>query len=417
MKKLVGKIAFNALAINAFWIVVERVFQIVIGVFVSGLLARHFGVALFGQWQYALTLVMLAMSLTWICGAEVVVPQLSRTSDEKCGAILGTALLIRVINSVLVSALYYLVVLNCVESSQIRVLLIGLGITIIFREPSMLVFAWLQSRTFVRPAMVINIISLLAKALLIFYLIKTQAPLYAFALAWAAEMLLVALLLSFYFSKQRIILSLDKSKVFEYLKFGFYIWIGFLAMYGLLRIDRVVLESFVDSEKYGYYAAASQLNENWLALGVMLVQSVGPRLIYMDQSTTKLKSTIAKTVLATIIGSLLGSVLMIVLSPVIIDTVFGSVYGESLPILQKIVWLSILLNVEVVLNIVMLKYGLGRWIAFKWLGGLFVAALSCFILVPDKSVIGAIASVYLGLVFVMVVSLILVYFRIKNNFI
>ena len=59
---------------NIVWLGLERLTQIAVAIVISGLLARYFGPDVFGKWQYANTLLLVLSPITWVCGAEILVP-------------------------------------------------------------------------------------------------------------------------------------------------------------------------------------------------------------------------------------------------------------------------------------------------------------------------------------------------------
>ena len=59
---------------NIVWLGLERLTQIGVAIVIAGLLARYFGPDVFGKWQYANTLLLVIAPITWVCGAEILVP-------------------------------------------------------------------------------------------------------------------------------------------------------------------------------------------------------------------------------------------------------------------------------------------------------------------------------------------------------
>ena len=69
---------------NIAWLGLERVTQIAVAIVISGVLARYFGPDVFGKWQYANTLLLVLSPVTWVCGAEILVPAI--VSSAPCPA-------------------------------------------------------------------------------------------------------------------------------------------------------------------------------------------------------------------------------------------------------------------------------------------------------------------------------------------
>lgn len=68
---------------NLCWLGLERLTQIGAAILISGLLARYFGAELFGKWQYANTLLLVLAPLTWVCGAEILVPMIVHDGEQR----------------------------------------------------------------------------------------------------------------------------------------------------------------------------------------------------------------------------------------------------------------------------------------------------------------------------------------------
>jgi PST family polysaccharide transporter len=66
------------------WLGLERLTQIGVAIAISGMLVRYFGPDVFGKWQYANTLLRVLSPVTWVCGAEILVPAI--VSSAPCPA-------------------------------------------------------------------------------------------------------------------------------------------------------------------------------------------------------------------------------------------------------------------------------------------------------------------------------------------
>jgi PST family polysaccharide transporter len=71
---------------NLVWLGLERLTQIGVAIAISGVLARYFGPDLFGKWQYANTLLLRLSPITWVCGAEILVPTIVHRQKNRSAA-------------------------------------------------------------------------------------------------------------------------------------------------------------------------------------------------------------------------------------------------------------------------------------------------------------------------------------------
>src|SRR5690348_2385387 len=93
---------------NIVWLGLERLTQIAVAIVISGLLARYLGPGDFGKWQYANTLLLVIAPITWVCGAEILVPTIVHRPPAETGAVLGSAFVLRMGVSVLALVLTWI---------------------------------------------------------------------------------------------------------------------------------------------------------------------------------------------------------------------------------------------------------------------------------------------------------------------
>ena len=94
LKRITNPDVTKALA-NIVWLGLERLTQIAVAIAISGLLARYFGPDVFGKWQYANTLLLVLSPITWVCGAEILVPTIVNRPAGQLGTVLGSAFVLR----------------------------------------------------------------------------------------------------------------------------------------------------------------------------------------------------------------------------------------------------------------------------------------------------------------------------------
>src|SRR3984885_1743348 len=95
LKRIKNPDVTKALA-NIVWLGLERLTQIAVAIGISGLLARYFGPDVFGKWQYANTLLLVIAPITWVCGAEILVPTIVHRDPKHIGTVLGSAFVLRI---------------------------------------------------------------------------------------------------------------------------------------------------------------------------------------------------------------------------------------------------------------------------------------------------------------------------------
>src|SRR5258708_10731858 len=133
---------------NIVWLGLERLTQIAVAIVISGVLARYFGPDTFGKWQYANTLLLVLSPITWVCGAEILVPTIVHRPPEQLGTVLGSAFALRLAVSAVALLVAWAGIAARLTDPLVRALLARLAVTMLFREPFLrLIKFMLQSTT------------------------------------------------------------------------------------------------------------------------------------------------------------------------------------------------------------------------------------------------------------------------------
>ncbi|SDV47810.1 lipopolysaccharide biosynthesis protein [Chitinasiproducens palmae] len=388
---------------NLFWLAAERGTQIVVAIVIAGVMARYFGAEAFGKWQYASTLLLVLAPLTWVCGAELIVPAMVGASPARLATMMGSAFALRF--GVSVAALIVtwagLAVLDV--DPVVATMLAGLAVTLLTREPFGVVNAWLQSRTHSRPALMISATTAVLKAGAVCVAAHMLLAPSRFGWLWAAEGVLGAILLSGYYARARngrwnwrLDWHVDMSLLKHYARAGVVFWLALVCMYVFLKLDRLMLKHYIDYTTLGRYGAAQQLNENWSLMASMLAQTLAPAFIYRVSDPRRLLRNVLRLSMLTGIAMAFGALLLSAAAPMIVRIVFGPGFGTAVVIFRWAVWLSVLAGVEAVGNLLLLKDQARHTVLFKWLGALLASAVANLYLIPRFGVFGAVLGLAIG---------------------
>ncbi|WP_347556642.1 oligosaccharide flippase family protein [Robbsia sp. KACC 23696] len=456
----------RAAAHNLFWLAAERLTQLGVAIVVSGLLARYLGADLFGKWQYANTLLTVVAPLTWICGAEILVPAIvaalhartdpvaakatdasqsvartpGRDADADAnasphrrppmlGTILGSAFALRFGVSAIALLLVWGALAGLVFGMgpgatdidpQVAAMLAGLAATMLFREPFGVISTWLQARTYSKPALVLSLGTALAKAVVLALLVKLAVPAGALGWLWAAESAVIAAGLALYYRRfwrrhpvdaqdqavrAEIRWRVDGGLLRTYLHSGAVFWIGLVCMYVFMKLDRLVLQHYADYATLGRYAASQQLTENWITVALMLAQTVGPAFIYRAENAAALQRNLWRLLTLTLIAMSVGALLLSAAAPWIVRLVFGPGFDAAASYLAWASWIGVLAGLEAIANLIALKFQARRLVLGKWLTAMVLAFGVDIALVPHYGGYGALAGLAVGYVAALIADL------------
>ncbi|MGY4726206.1 oligosaccharide flippase family protein [Burkholderia pyrrocinia] len=403
---------------NLVWLGLERLTQIGVAIAISGLLARYFGPDVFGKWQYANTLLLVLAPLTWVCGAEILVPTIVQRPPGQLGAVLGSAFALRIAVSAAALVATWVAIAAGAFDPLVGAMLAGLAVTMVFREPFVgVINAWLQSLTYSKPQLVTSMITALAKALLVWLLVRAAAGPARFGWLWALEAAAIGFALLLYYRHRNggaLGWTFDKPLFRHFATAGTVFWLGLICMYLFLKLDRLMLERHVSFADLGRYSAAQQLNENWITLALMLAQTIAPAFVYRVQDVARLRRNIVRLIAMTACLMTAGALVLDAAAPLIVGKVFGRGYEASVDIFRWAVWLSVPAGIEAIGNLIVLKYQAKFVLLSKWLLALAIAALVNLFAIPRLGLYGALVGLAAGYLAAAAVNFYYIRFKLQT---
>ncbi|MDN7969393.1 oligosaccharide flippase family protein [Burkholderia multivorans] len=403
---------------NLVWLGLERLTQIGVAIAISGLLARYFGPDVFGKWQYANTLLLVLAPLTWVCGAEILVPTIVQRPPAQLGAVLGSAFALRIGVSVAALVATWIAIAAGAFDPLVGAMLAGLAVTMVFREPFVgVINAWLQSMTYSKPQLVTSMFTALAKALLVWLLVRAAAAPARFVWLWALEAAAIGFVLLLYYRHRNggsLGWTFDKPLFRHFATAGTVFWLGLICMYLFLKLDRLMLERHVSFADLGRYAAAQQLNENWITLALMLAQTIAPAFVYRVQDVARLRRNIVRLIAMTAALMTAGALVLDAAAPLIVGKVFGRGYEASVDIFRWAVWLSVPAGIEAIGNLIVLKYQAKFVLLAKWALALAIAALANWLAIPRLGLYGALIGLAAGYAAAATVNFYYIRFKLRS---
>ncbi|MFX1684384.1 oligosaccharide flippase family protein [Paraburkholderia sp. A2RI-6] len=385
---------------NIVWLGLERITQIAVAIVISGVLARYFGPDIFGKWQYANTLLLVLAPITWVCGAEILVPTIVNKPREELGTVLGSAFALRIGVSAAALVITWGGIALGVTDPLVGAMLAGLAVTMLFREPFIgVINAWLQSMTYSKPQLLASMSTAVVKALLVFLLARAAFAPASFGWLWALESAAIGAALVLYFRRQhggKLGWHVDRALFKHFATAGTVFWLGLICMYLFLKLDRLMLERTISFADLGRYSAAQQLNENWITLALMLSQTIAPAFVYRVQQTAQLRRNLMRLFAMTAALMVAGAIVLDALAGFIIGHVFGPDYAGAISIFRWAVWLSLPAGIEAIGNLVVLKYQAKFVLLAKWLLALAVAFAVNLVAIPRMGSYGALVGLACG---------------------
>ncbi|MEL4250824.1 oligosaccharide flippase family protein [Shewanella xiamenensis] len=398
---------------NLVWALFEKILTIVLALITTAAIARHFGVNNFGTYQFAMSVLFVATSLTWLCPAETLFSKVKSdgTIDNN---VVFTSIVYRFCVSFLVWFSVFIYVIFNVDSTLLLAFILILITTLIYSEPLGVFRFLLECQGYYHLTARIRLFSLVVKTALILLMTRYGFNPAIIVAPVLLETLMVSGLCYFYASKYDKSLELsfkffDKNIAKMFFIDGIKLWSGLVCMNLFLKLDRLVLQSNMSGEVFGHYSASFSVLEQLTSLSTMIFAVLGPVLIYRATAIQLKINTLKLSGIMFCIG-IVGSTIVYFLSDYFILIVYGESYVESIPMFKLLVFVVPLVFLDSALNAYIIKNKSSLFFFFKWLIVLLTAYLALKFNLNNIGWQAGVYSYYAGFVMAVLISLCYFYF-------
>lgn len=400
---------------NISWLLFEHGWRIGSNLIIAAILARQLDVARYGIFQYALALIAIFSTISFICGGEVLVPILSNSNEYERKVTLSNAFILRLVFSIIAYVLLFLFSFFTENSQDLYIILI-LGISILFSESFGVVLAWLQSITNIKPSTILFVLSQTVRTLYIVVLfIINSTNIYYYCIAFVSQPLIYSIGLFYYyfkFNNNRVEIYFDLDYIKILFKKGLPFFGGLIAWFIFCRLDLIVLKNFVTPYELGYYAAATQLVGSIKALSPILVMSMAPILVYRQSNLHIVKKNIVLICCILVSIAIVTALCVQLISPYIVPLLFGKEYIKTISLTIDLSWVMVFIFLESGLNIYLLKIKRGIFISYKWILTLCLAIPLYYLFANNVGVLGIVYGQAICYIFASILG---IYFLISKS--
>lgn len=276
MKKII-ELLRGKLAQNAGWLIGAKIYQLIINLVISMLMARYLGPSNFGLVNYAASFTTLFTAICTLGIDSILVNELLQNRNN--GKLLGSAIGLRLCSSGLsvVTIIGLAWALNPQEPLTVQVVFLY-SISLMFQSFDS-INSWFQANLESKVTATVSAAGYTVAAIYKAFLLITEKDVRWFAAAHAVEYAFVAvlLLLSYHRSHNRVQSLRFSGKLGKDLlskSYHFIISGMMIALYG--QMDRVMLKSMISETAVGYYSCASTISSFWAFVLVAIIDASKP---------------------------------------------------------------------------------------------------------------------------------------------
>lgn len=374
------------------WLLFDKVLRMGVGLLLAVWIARYLGPEEFGLLSFALAFVGMFGAVAGLGLQNIVVRDIVRdiTCKEET---LGTAAVLQLVLGLLtygcmMGGIFWL----RSDDALVKALVAILGFVIILRFSDVAIY-WFESQVLSKYIVWVQNSCFLIFAVIKAWLIVSNAPLLAFALAIAAETLIVAVLIWLMLNLrgptlQQLRFSLFRAKTLMTDSWPLLLSGVAVALY--MKIDQIMLGLMLGDDSVGIYTAAVRISEIWYFIPTVITASLLPTIVNLRKRDDTLYIAQLQK-LSTFLTWLAITVAIPItfLANQLIFFLFGAVYAEASTVLSIHIWSSLFVFMGVGAGMFFTVNNFGRKILNRTILGCVTNIILNYFLIPVYGINGA----------------------------
>jgi O-antigen/teichoic acid export membrane protein len=379
-------------AVNVSWLFFDKIVRMGLGLLVSVWLARYLGPDEFGLFSYAMALVAIGSAISVLGLDSIVVKELLIKPQDR-GALLGTSIVLQFVTGILIFLILLGLVYYFKADNPVLVLITAILGPMSFLRSSEVVKYWYESQLLSKVTVRVENAVFIAFSCIKAGLIYLGFDLVAVVVAVLIESIVVASALILIYQFHGGVLSVSsfsKSRAADLISKSWPFVASSIAVMVYLRIDVVMLESYLGAAAVGNYGVATRVAEVWYFIPGIIVASVFPSIMDARNTDQILYTTRLVRLLSVLFWISIGLALTTSLaSQWIVTNLFGLRYMSAAAILSVITWSSVFVFVGVASGRWFLVENLQRLLLYRTFVGAIINVILNFILIPHYGELGA----------------------------
>lgn len=371
---------------NSSWLVGDKVFTMIIGVFVTAIVARYFGPESYGQFDYALSFVTLFTALSTL-GLETLTVKAIVDKEQDEGTILCTSLVLRVIGGIILTFVA-VILIRLIEpnASNTHILVLILSLTMVFKSLEVIEY-WIQAHQRAKISSVVRMTAYIIIAAFKIGMVLLGGNLIHFALIHMLNVIIIGIgLIIAYFRnrEEKFKWKVDMDYAKSILSQSWYLILSGLMVTLYMQIDKVMLGALMPTKvEVGVYSAAVSIASMWYFVPMAIITSFQP--VIMSKKKTNEESYLKSVQLLYTIITWLGigfGMFILIFSNLIVNILYGAEYQKASSILSVSIWAGTFAMLGSVTSIWLIAENLQKYKTFFVFSGALVNVILNYFLIP-----------------------------------
>jgi len=397
--KLAGRESLQKALGNTGWMMGDQIVRKLLGLLVGVLLARHFGPQLFGEFSYAIAVVMIVSPLALLGLDDITIRRLSQDKSEK-ETVVGTSFLLMLAGGGVAFILALAAIFLARPDDRLVHWLVAILAAGIVAQAFIAIEFWFESQMQWKFTVYAKTSAFLLLSLVKIGLILLDAPLVTIAWAGLAETILGSAGLLFVYRFKGFSVKawcFSRNMATSLLSDSWPLILSALLTMVYLRIDQVMLGSMIGSAELGNYSVAVQLSEVWYFVPLVISSSVFPAFVEVERDNEELFFAHLQRLYGMMaLYSYLVAIPITLFSREIVQLLFSSAYADAAPLAAVLVWAGVFTSLGAARNVLIIAKNWTRVnLVSIALGGILNILLN-LVLIPRYGAMGAVGATFVS---------------------
>lgn len=384
------KITKNGTVQNVSWLVIGRIFHMLLSFLMSLLTARYLGPSNYGLINYATAYSTFFTAFCTLGINAVIVKNFIDNPSEE-GETIGTTLVLRLISSVLSLCTIVGIVSLVDRDEPITLIVVALYCSSLVFHVFDTFNYWFQSKLRSKYYAIATMISYALASAYRGVLLILGKSVQWFAFANSMDYLIVAVLLLFFYKQNhgpKISFSIKKAKELLSVSYSYILSGLMIAIYG--ATDKLMLKQMLEETYVGYYSLAVSISTMWTFLLSSIIDSLKPTIMrYHNENKLYYEKTNRQLYAIVFYLSLIASLVITIIAPMFISILYGEAYLSAVTPLRIVVWYVAFSYLGVARDSWIVCEKKQKYLKYLYLGSALLNVVLNFIMIPIIGVSGA----------------------------
>lgn len=377
---------------NISWLFFDKVLRIFGGLVIGVWVARYLGPEKYGILNYSLAFIAFFSFFSDLGLNTIVIRELTKKSilQEK---LLGTAFALKLIGAFF-AIFFSIVTINIVKNNDfnVKVMVSLASLCYIFQSFDVIDYLF-QSEVMSKNVVIARnggfLFASLAKILLIVF----RMNVFYFAIAFIIETLISALLMISIYLKKKSSIRLwkyDKIVAMNLLGYSWPLMVSLFLITIYIRIDQIMIESFLDMSQVGLYSVAVRLCTSWYFVPSIIISSFMPYFLKIKEQNYQLFKYRLRQINSLMIWvGIAAGICSLLFGKQIIVMLFGYEYVDSFGALSFNIWAGIFISLGYASNLWVISENLQIYRLIGTSISVVVNIIGNYFLIPVHGIAGA----------------------------